>query len=315
VANDRPDDRPRNGRGPVDPRVEGSASKPIRPANTVGDPLLTAAARPVMRRPPPRPAVPEVVVPVDEARTAQVLTERESAPAAVVSDPVAVDPTLTGDRGPGRRASGAVADPITAPTPVVATAVTVVDRGPVTAVPLAHTTTAVPAVLPTAAVPAVPDQPVVRPAPSTVPHVSRRVRWRARRPRVRKVSRVVRRIDPWTVFKISVIFWLLAYVILLVAGVLLWNLAVTTGTIGNVEGFVKDLFGLETFTFDGQKIFRASWLLGAVLAVAGTGLNLVAAVLFNLIADLVGGLRVTVLEEEVVLRERPITGGASRSRG
>jgi hypothetical protein len=127
-----------------------------------------------------------------------------------------------------------------------------------------------------------------------------------RRPRVRKVTRIVRRVDAWGIFKISLIFYVILYIILLVAGVLLWNLANTTGTVANVEGFIRDLFGLKTFEFDGEKLFRASWVLGAVLVVAGTGLNVTLAILFNLISDLVGGVRVTVLEEEVVLRQRPV---------
>ena len=106
-------------------------------------------------------------------------------------------------------------------------------------------------------------------------------------------------------FKVSAIFYIVAYVIVLVAAVLLWTLAYTTGTVDNVEGFIRDLFGLKTFKFDGQKIFEASWLLGAFLAIAGTGLAVTLAVLFNLISDLVGGIRITVLEEEVILRERP----------
>lgn len=127
-----------------------------------------------------------------------------------------------------------------------------------------------------------------------------------RRPRVRKVTRIVRRVDAWGVFKISIIFYVILYIILLVAGILLWNLANTTGTVANVEGFARDLFGLKTFEFDGEKLFRASWVLGAILVIAGTGLNVTLAVLFNLISDLVGGVRVTVLEEEVILRERPV---------
>src|SRR5262249_28807995 len=94
-----------------------------------------------------------------------------------------------------------------------------------------------------------------------------------RRPRVRKVTRIVRRVDGWGVFKISLIFYVILYIILLVAGVLLWNLANTTGTVANVEGFIRDLFGLKTFEFDGEKLFRASWVLGAILVVAGTGFN------------------------------------------
>jgi hypothetical protein len=261
----------------------------------VRDPLLTTT-RPVVRRPPPRPTPADVAPAV-----------RAPGDDPLVRTAVPVDLATAPDDAPTLVPS----DPITAPNPVV----TVVDRAPTVDAPIVPATTAVPAVVPVL-VPAVPDEPAPKPRPApTVPRVSRRIRWRARRPRVRKVSRVVRRVDPWTVFKISVVFWLLAYVVLLVAGVLLWNLAVTTGTIGNVEGFVKDLFGLETFTFDGQKIFRASWLLGAIFAVAGTGLSLVAAVMFNLIADLVGGLRITVLEEEVVLRERPFPGPHGRQRG
>ncbi len=165
----------------------------------------------------------------------------------------------------------------------------------------------------TTAVPAVPG--VLMPAPPLDERPSlpkRLILARRRRPRVRKVSRVLRRVDAWSVFKISLLFWAVAYVILLVAGVLLWNLAYSTGTVSNVEGFIKNLFGLKTFTFDGQKIFHASWVLGAFLAAAGTGLFVTMAVLFNLISDLVGGVRVTVLEEEVVLRD--LTAPAVRSR-
>lgn len=139
-----------------------------------------------------------------------------------------------------------------------------------------------------------------------IPEPAREPTWlqrrRTRRPRVRRVTRVVRRIDSWTVFKVALLFWVVAYVILVVAGVLLWSVAVSTGTIDNIESFVKDLLALDTFTFDGQKIFRASWVLGAFMAVAGTGLTVTMAVLYNLFSDLVGGVRVTVLEEEVVQR-------------
>ena len=38
---------------------------------------------------------------------------------------------------------------------------------------------------------------------------------------------------------------------------------------------------------------------------AGTAANVLLAVLFNLISDIVGGIRVTVIEEEVVRRPAP----------
>ena len=131
----------------------------------------------------------------------------------------------------------------------------------------------------------------------------------ARRPRVRKVNRVVRRIDAWSVFKISLVFWAVVFAILLVAGMLLWNLASTTGTITNVEGFIKDLFGLKTFKFDAGQLLRSAWIIGAVLVIGGTALSVTLTVLFNLISDLLGGIRVTVLEEEVMVRPEPLAPG------
>ena len=163
----------------------------------------------------------------------------------------------------------------------------------------------VPVVVPAAPGGETATPPAARPRPSRQ-RVRPSLPLLRRRPRVRKVTRIVRRIDAWGVFKISLVFYVILYIILLVAGVLLWNLANTTGTVANVEGFARDLFGLKTFEFDGEKLFRASWVLGAILVVAGTGLNVTLVVLFNLISDLMGGVRVTVLEEEVILRQRPV---------
>jgi hypothetical protein len=152
-------------------------------------------------------------------------------------------------------------------------------------------------------------QSAVAPSPPAPARVRPPVRTRmARRPRVRKVNRVVRRIDAWSVFKIALVFWVVVVAILLVAGMLLWNLASTTGTITNIEGFVKDLFGLKTFQLNGGQILRSAWIIGGVVVIAGTALTVTMTVLFNLIADLLGGIRVTVLEEEVILRLPPTTG-------
>jgi len=107
------------------------------------------------------------------------------------------------------------------------------------------------------------------------------------------------------VLKISFVFFIVLYLILLVAGVLAWAAAVSTGTIDNVEGFITKLFALDEFSFDGAQIFRASWIGGLILVAAGTFASVMLAVLFNLISDLVGGMRFTVLELEVVRRTSP----------
>ena len=119
-------------------------------------------------------------------------------------------------------------------------------------------------------------------------------------PRVRRVTRVVRDIDPWSVFKIGLIFHFVIYLIALVALVLLWSVASATGTIDNIQQFMKS-FGWESFQFNGGQLFFNVMILGLLAVVLGTALWVLAATIFNLITDLVGGIRVTVLEEEFVV--------------
>lgn len=156
------------------------------------------------------------------------------------------------------------------------------------------------------------------PAPTddrAVPGASPRISARAVRPtardrrtagrlRARKVRRLVRHVEPWSVLKVSLLFYFCVWVILLIAGVILWSFAVGSGTIDNVENFVQELFALESFEFNADEIFRASAIGGLVLVVAGSGFTVLMAVLFNLISDVTGGVRFTVVEEETA-RPRP----------
>lgn len=117
---------------------------------------------------------------------------------------------------------------------------------------------------------------------------------------MRRVTRVVRDIDVWSVFKVGIVFHLVVFVIALVAVALLWSVANSTGTINNVENFFES-FGWESFTFNGAALLSNFLAFGLLAAILGTALWVIGAVMFNLITELVGGVRVTVLEEEVVL--------------
>jgi membrane-associated protease RseP (regulator of RpoE activity) len=108
---------------------------------------------------------------------------------------------------------------------------------------------------------------------------------------------VVRRIDPWSVFRVSLVFYVAMYCILVVAGVLLWSAATATGFRANVEDFIASLVESGEFRFVADELFRASVICGAILTVMGTGANVLFAVLYNLISDVVGGL-VVVVEEK-----------------
>ena len=127
---------------------------------------------------------------------------------------------------------------------------------------------------------------------------------RAQGPRVRRVTRVVREIDPWSALKVGLVFHLVIYVTLLVAAVLLWSVASATGTIDNIERFLES-FGWESFQFNGLALFLNVLFLGLLGVVLLTALWVLGTMVFNLITDLVGGVRVSVLEEEVVVSPVP----------
>ncbi len=104
--------------------------------------------------------------------------------------------------------------------------------------------------------------------------------------------------------KVSLILYFCAWVVMLFVGVTLWNLAVNSGLVANIENFVVELFALESFKINADQFFRIAAVGGLVLVLAGSGLTVLGAVLFNLISDVTGGVRLTVVEEETA-RPRP----------
>jgi hypothetical protein len=117
---------------------------------------------------------------------------------------------------------------------------------------------------------------------------------------VRRVTRVIREIDPWSAFKVGLAFHLVVYFTVLIASVLLWSVASATGTIDNIERFLMS-FGWESFQFHGWTLLLNEILLGLLLVALLTIVWVLGATMFNLITDLVGGIRVSVLEEEVLV--------------
>ena len=82
----------------------------------------------------------------------------------------------------------------------------------------------------------------------------------------RRVRRVIRKVDPWSVLKVSILFYLCIFVVVLVAGIVLWLVAAGLGVISNVENFIGDLFALTDFHFEADTRVRVSgdsaWIAG-----------------------------------------------------
>jgi hypothetical protein len=106
----------------------------------------------------------------------------------------------------------------------------------------------------------------------------------------------LRRVDPWAVGRLSLVFYLCVSAVLLVAAAVLWIGAAATGVIANIEGFLGDA-GFDGFRFRPLEVLRAATVLGLVLTVAGSLANILLAQLYNLLGDIVGGLRVTLTDE------------------
>lgn len=112
---------------------------------------------------------------------------------------------------------------------------------------------------------------------------------------VRRVRRIIRRIDPWTVLKVSLVFNAIAALIFVLGTWVMWSLALRRGIPERVVDIFESL--TLTITIEGELYFRIVVLLAIVGAILATAFMTLGAVLYNLIADLVGGVEVAVLEE------------------
>jgi hypothetical protein len=111
---------------------------------------------------------------------------------------------------------------------------------------------------------------------------------------------VLRRIDVVSVFKVSVVFYMCVLAVLIVAGAVLWNVAAAFGVITTVEKMVRSLFALTSFQL--QPVPALVWgsVIGGAVCFLGVVFNVAAAVFYNLISDVVGGVRIMIASDQEV---------------
>lgn len=114
----------------------------------------------------------------------------------------------------------------------------------------------------------------------------------------RKYRQTIRRVDLWTVLKISICFYLTGLIVMLFSGVVLWWIASAVGIIENLEDFVGELMNSNDFRFLSWEVLRAGTLVGLVLVCLMVVVTVIAAAFYNLFAELMGGVEITVVEEE-----------------
>jgi len=117
---------------------------------------------------------------------------------------------------------------------------------------------------------------------------------------VRRVRRIIRKIDAWTVFKVSAVFWSVAALAMVLGLVMFWSVVTAAGIPDKITSFLVQI----TLISEGSNPFAAndSFLRLAIFgsiawAVIGCGLTTVIAIMYNLASDVVGGVEIVVLEE------------------
>jgi len=125
---------------------------------------------------------------------------------------------------------------------------------------------------------------------------------------VQRVRRVIRKIDPWTVLKVSFVFNAILALIFVLGTVIFWSVFVNAGIPDQINELAL-LIGLDNgFVMEGPVYFRVVLLFAMIGTILMTGFFTLAAVIYNLISDLVGGIEVVVLEETAMpVATRPVT--------
>ncbi len=125
---------------------------------------------------------------------------------------------------------------------------------------------------------------------------SQQPRERVRTGQVVRRRATIRRVDPWSVLKLSVIFYFCFLLVVMLGLSVFWSVILRIGVLDTLTEFLDEL--QLTLVINGGNIARAAFLLGLLNVVLWTGINVFLAFLYNLVADLLGGARIELASEE-----------------
>ncbi len=122
-----------------------------------------------------------------------------------------------------------------------------------------------------------------------------------RGPRRARLS--LKRLDPWSVMKFSFTVSLVLFIVMLVASAVLYLALDTMGVFTTVNNTLGELIEGgggegEAFRVTAQNVIGTAAALGALNVVLFTALATLGAFIYNVCADLVGGVEVTLAERE-----------------
>jgi hypothetical protein len=115
----------------------------------------------------------------------------------------------------------------------------------------------------------------------------------------RRIRVMIRRVDPRSVLKVSLVFYFCLMLIMLVGLGILYGVLDAIGILDSLEDLLTGLGfgGQEGFQFSVLGIFRTLFLIGVISVALWSAFTVFVAFLYNLIADLVGGIELTLAEK------------------
>lgn len=117
---------------------------------------------------------------------------------------------------------------------------------------------------------------------------------------VRRVRRIIRKIDPWTTLKVSTVVWAVLALAFVLGAVIFWSVLERAGIPDRLVGFMVEITLIEEGSdpFANTEQFLRFLIFGSVVGwVVATGMTVAVSVIYNLVSDVVGGLEIVVLEE------------------
>ena len=118
--------------------------------------------------------------------------------------------------------------------------------------------------------------------------------------RVNRVRRIIRKVDPWTVLKVTFVLNFVVALTIVLGFCILWVLLINAGVPQGLEDIARRLALLdESASLVGniEELFSSVVFLATVYLLTQTALATIGAFFYNLVSDLVGGIEVVVLEE------------------
>ena len=118
--------------------------------------------------------------------------------------------------------------------------------------------------------------------------------------RVNRVRRIIRKIDPWTVLKVTLVLNFVVALTVVLGFSIMWVLLVNAGVPQGLEDIARRLALLDqdaSLVGNIEPLFTGLVSLAVVYMLTQTAVATVGAFFYNLVSDLVGGIEVVVLEE------------------